>query len=120
MSADSAAGQAGTPKGGRPSLSAERRRRRCIYVAVNDSEYARIARDAAACDRPVAAYVREVVMGHALTPKADRAAARELHYIGVNINQLARMANRTKRLVMAHRLEQLLKEFEEAKAALLS
>ena len=119
MSADSAAGQAGAPKGGRPSLSAERRRRRTIYGAVNDSEYARIARDAAACDRPVAAYVREVVLGHALTPKADRAAARELHYIGVNINQLARMANRTKRLVMAHRLEQQ-QELEEAKAALLT
>ena len=58
MSADSTTGQAaGTPQGGRPSLSAERRRRRTIYVAVNDSEYAWIARDAAACDRPVAAYV---------------------------------------------------------------
>ena len=109
-----------TPNVGRPLLPPSQRRTQRLTLAVTAQEHARLAGEAALADRPVAVYVREVVLGHAMSSKADRAAARELHYIGVNLNQMARVANRTGRLHLAERLEQLLRDVQVAIAGLLS
>jgi len=107
-------------KGGRPSLAANKRRNKTIYVAVTEQEHTRLTQEAATCNRPLATYVREVVLGHSLSSRADRAAARELHYLGVNLNQLARIANRSRQIELEDKLRTLLNDIKQAKETLLS
>ena len=68
---------------------------------------------------PVSRYVREVALGHRLKSRADAMLIHQLNRIGVNINQLAKVANATKRLDAEDRLREVLARLDRALTELL-
>ena len=68
---------------------------------------------------PVSRYVREVALGHRLKSRADAMLINDLNRIGVNLNQLARVANSTHRIDAETQLRQLLARIDRALQELL-
>ena len=101
-------------RGGRPVLPPERRRTRTITVSVHQEEWRVISEKAKAAGLCVSVYAREAALGTRLGMRVNAGVYRELSRIGVNMNQLARVANRTRCLPE----ERLLREAVEALLAM--
>ena len=85
-------------KGGRPPLPANRRRSRTVTVSVNAEEWSAIAGRASETGLCVSVYVRKAALGARMSARVNASVVRQLGRIGANVNQLARVANRTGRL----------------------
>ena len=83
----------GRRSGGRPRVK-ERRDCKCYYIYVTCNERDKIEAMALAAGLRPAGYLRAVGLNKSISWRVNAAAARELRRIGVNLNQLARAANR--------------------------
>ena len=84
-----------------------------IYVRWAPSELARVRMRADSLNLPVSRYVREVALGHRLKSRADAMLIHHLNRIGVTVNQLAKVANATKRLGSEDRLREVLARLDQ-------
>lgn len=78
--------------------AAHPRNRRVPPTRITEEEYAQIAANAQKAEKSMCAYVRQMCLHGKITvkhPRADFELFRELQRIGVNLNQLAKVANQT-------------------------
>ena len=80
-------------RGGRPRLSGEERRAHRIGVSLNEAEREAIMAKAEAVGLRPAAYLRQAGLGARLSARVNDRAYHQLSRIGVNLNQVARVAN---------------------------
>ena len=100
-------------RGGRPRLPGEERRAHRIGVSLNEAEREAIAAKAEAVGLRPAAYLRQAGLGARLSARVNERAYHQLSRIGVNLNQVARVANRAGRLPELGVLQSLLAEVRE-------
>lgn len=97
-----------TGRGGRPPKPAAERRTHRIGVNVNAAERAVIKARAAAAGLSAGVYLRQAGVGARLSSRINDRVYHQLSRIGVNVNQLARVANATGRLPERDTLEAIL------------
>lgn len=102
-----------TGKGGRPALPDSERRTHRIGVNVNDAERALIEAKAEATGLSVGVYLRQAGVGARLSSRVNDRVYHQLSRIGVNVNQMARVANATGRLPELEKLQALLAQILE-------
>ena len=100
-------------RGGRPKLPGKERRAHRIGVSLNEAEREAIAAKAEAVGLRPAAYLRQAGLGARLSARVNERAYHQLSRIGVNLNQVARVANRAGRLPELGVLQALLAEVRE-------
>ena len=100
-------------RGGRPRLSGKERRAHRIGVSLNEAEREAIAAKADAVGLRPAAYLRQAGLGARLSARVNERAYHQLSRIGVNVNQVARVANQAGRLPELGVLQALLAEVIE-------
>ena len=105
-------------KGGRPRLPEGERRTHRIGVSINASERCVIEEKAEAAGLSLALYLREAGLGARLSSRINDKAYHQLSRIGVNVNQMARVANATGRLPEVERLEAILAQVLEIRKQL--
>ena len=93
---------------GRPALPEAERRTRTIGVRVTDAEYDELRANAELVSSTLSEYGRAALLGFRVRAKADDEAIHKLNRIGVNLNQLTRVANATGRIREAEALQQRL------------
>lgn len=97
-----------TARGGRPRLPQAERRVIRVGVNVNVAEYAVIQSRAEAAGMSPAVFLRDAGLGTRIGAKVNGRVYHELSRIGVNLNQLARVANQTGRLPEVKQLQAIL------------
>ena len=97
-------------RGGRPPLPANRRRSRTITVSVHSQEWSTIVGRASEAGLCVSVYVRKAALGARMSAKVNASVIRQLGRIGANMNQLARVANRTGQLPEERYLREVVEE----------
>ena len=100
-------------KGGRPALPDSERRTHRIGVNVNAAERAIIEAKAEAVGLSVGVYLRQAGVGARLSSRVNDRVYHQLSRIGVNVNQMARVANTTGRLPELEKLQTLLAQILE-------
>ena len=106
-------------RGGRPRLpEKERRTYRRFLVATNEAECARIEELAEAAGMKPTAFLRESAIKRTISWRVNAAARRELRRIGVNLNQLTRVANTTGRVEAVEKLNAVIGELRAVLAEL--
>ena len=100
-------------RGGRPSLPRQKRRTYRIGVSLSEAEREVIAAKAEAAGLRPAVYLRAVGLGARLSSRVNDHAYHQLSRIGVNVNQMARVANAAGRLPELGVLEALLAQVRE-------
>ena len=100
-------------RGGRPALPDSERRTHRIGVNVNEAERQVIEAKAEATGLSVGVYLRQAGTGARLSSRASDRLYHELSRIGVNVNQMARMANATGQLPELEKLQVLLAQILE-------
>ena len=102
-----------TGKGGRPALPDSERRTHRIGVNLNDAEREIIEAKAEAAGLSVGVYLRQAGVGARLSSRVNDRVYHGLSRIGVNVNQMARVANATGRLPELEKLQALLAQILE-------
>lgn len=101
-------------KGGRPRKDDMDRRGEQLRVRVRPDELAAIEQRAAACNRALPDYVRELALSGAILVRQFRSFSaidrHDLARIGSNLNQIARICNTTGDSARARNIEVLLAE----------
>lgn len=98
-------------RGGRPRLAdAQRRGHRRYLVSANREEAETIEALAAAAGMAPSAFLRESAVKRTITWRVNAGARRELRRIGVNLNQLTRLAHASGAVAEAGRLADCLAE----------
>ena len=105
-------------RGGRPRLPAHVRRTRSISVSVNGEELSVIEQKAGKAGMSTSVYVRQAALGTKLSARVNDRVYAALGRIGGNLNQLARIANRTRRLPMERYLRDAVEEVLEMRRRL--
>ena len=82
-------------RGGRPKKTGATSRAYRVHVLLTATEKARVRREASAGGLSISEYARRRMLGRRVVPRVDADAERQLRRIGVNLNQLARVANTT-------------------------
>ena len=82
------------------------------------AEKARVRREASAGGLSISEYARRRMLGRSVVPRVDADAERELRRIGVNLNQLARVANTSGQVERGADLDALVAELRCAIAGL--
>ena len=100
-------------RGGRPRLPGEERRAHRIGVSLNEAEREAIAAKADAVGLRPATYLRQAGLGARLSTRVNERAYHQLSRIGVNVNQVARVANAAGRLPELGVLQAILAEVRE-------
>ena len=100
-------------KGGRPALPDSERRTHRIGVNVNEAERAIIEAKAEAAGLSVGIYLRQAGVGARLSSRVNDRVYHQLSRLGVNVNQMARVANATGRLPELEKLQALLAQILE-------
>jgi uncharacterized protein (DUF1778 family) len=101
--------------GGRPRKKPGEGRTAQIHVLLTEAERERIRTWAAETNLTVSDFMRRRALGRPILPRVDGEARRQLRRIGVNLNQLARVANAAGQL--AHE-DELRATVEEIRAVL--
>ena len=102
-----------TGKGGRPTLPDSERRVHRIGVNVNEAERAIIEARAEVVGLSVSVYLRQAGVGAKLSARVNDRVYHGLSHLGVNINQMARVANATGRLPELEKLQAILAQILE-------
>lgn len=84
-------------KSGRPMLIDEERRSYSVRPGFNPHEFEKLEKRAEAAGLDVSEFVRRLALNQQFlaVPQINRQALSELSKIGVNLNQIARIANKT-------------------------
>ena len=82
------------------------------------AEKARVRREASAGGLSISEYARRRMLGRRVVPRVDADAERQLRRIGVNLNQLARVANTSGQVERGADLDALVAELRRAIAGL--
>jgi uncharacterized protein (DUF1778 family) len=101
--------------GGRPKKKPGEGRTAQIHVLLTEAERERIRTWASETNLTVSDFMRRRALGRPILPRVDGEARRQLRRIGVNLNQLARVANMAGQL--AHE-DELRATVEEIRAVL--
>ncbi len=112
------AGQERRRRGGRPPLAEAEQRRHKVTVSLNERERALVEAKAVRAGLPVAAYLRAAGAGRRLDRRINDRVYHQLARIGVNVNQMARVANASGRLPELERLRALSEELLEMRRRL--
>ena len=100
-------------RGGRPRLPEGERRTYRVGVSLSEAEREAVAAKAEAAGLSPAAYLRQAGLGARLSSRVNDRAYHQLSRIGVNVNQMARVANQTGRLPELDVLRAILAEVRE-------
>ena len=100
-------------KGGRPRKAGSQRRSRKYTVSVNQPEREIIEAKAEAAGMSPSVYLRQAGVGARLSSRVNDRVYHQLSRIGVNVNQMARVANATGRLPELEKLQALLAQILE-------
>lgn len=111
---DSAGDEAGDNKGGRPAKPAAEKKTERITVSFTEAQRAGVEAKAEEAGLAVAAFIRSAALGKDVAGKVDAETRRELRRIGVNLNQLAKVANTTGEIEVAERLDIVLDAVNKA------
>ena len=112
------AGQERRRRGGRPPLAEAEQRRHKVTVSLNERERALVEAKAVRAGLPVAAYLRAAGAGRRLDRRINDRVYHQLARIGVNVNQMARVANASGRLPELERLRTLSEDLLEMRRRL--
>ena len=82
-----------TRRGGRPKKTEATSRASRVHVLLTVAEKTRVREAARRGGLSISEYVRRRTLGRPVTSRMDADAERQLRRIGVNLNQLARVAN---------------------------
>ena len=88
-------------------------------IRFHPREWGRVERMARTLRMPPIRFVREAAVGYRLSTRVDDEAVRQLAKAGVNLNQLARVANATGRVGEAAALARVLESIQRALDRLL-
>ena len=105
-------------RGGRPRLAEAEQRRHKVTVSLNDGERSVIEAKAERAGLPVAAYLRAAGAGQRLDRRVNDRVYHQLARIGVNVNQMAHVANASGRLPELGRLRALAEELSAMRRGL--
>ena len=105
-------------RGGRPKKTEATGRDSRVHALFTTAEKARVKRAASAGGLSISEYVRRRTLGRPVTSRVDADAERQLRRIGVNLNQLARIANTSGQVERADELDVLVTELRQAIAGL--
>lgn len=101
-------------RGGRPKKTEAAGRASRVHVLLTATEKARVREAARQGGLSISEYVRRRTLGRAVTSRMDADAERQLRRIGVNLNQLARVANAAGHLERGADLDALVTELRQA------
>lgn len=104
--------------GGRPKMKPGEGRTAQIHVLLTEAERERIRTWAADTQLTVSDFVRRRALGRPILPRVDGEARRQLRRIGVNLNQLARVANTAGQLTHEDALRATVEEIRAVLRAL--
>ena len=90
------------PRGRDPLPENKKRKKRSL--SFSDDEYQRLGELADKANMNKSKFVRRVVFKEKITAKTDMETANELNSIGVNLNQIAKVMNKTGRPVAEEKL----------------
>ena len=108
----------GRKRGGRPRLPDRERRTYRVGVSLSEAERKAVAAKAEAAGLSPAAYLRRTGLGARLSARVNDQAYHQLSRLGVNVNQMARVANRTGHLPELDALRAILAEVLEIREGL--
>ncbi|OZC01126.1 plasmid mobilization protein [Rubricoccus marinus] len=112
------AAQRGRRRGGRPKKAEATGRTSRVHVLLTAAEKARVRREASAGGLSISEYARRRMLGRSVVPRVDADAERQLRRIGVNLNQLARVANTSGQVERGDELDLLVTELRRTIAGL--
>lgn len=101
-------------RGGRPRKEPDEKRNIPQSVHLNQREKEEIERRAERAGLAVSEYIRKRALGRPVKTKVEEKTIREVQRIGVNINQLARWANRGEDEKVRSQIEDAIKELKSA------
>lgn len=105
-------------RGGRPKLDPAKKRSAQLHILLTPAERDRIQQWAASTSLSVSDYVRRRTLGRPIAQRVDIAARGELNRIGVNLNQIARVANEAGQVELAAEARAVFEEVTQAVRAL--
>ena len=118
MSSERSSNQKGSrderPKGGRPPKDESERRTITQSVHLSEEEKEEIERRADRAGLSVSAFFRKRALGKDIKTKVEENVVNELNRIGVNVNQLARWANRGQGRRVQSKLDDVIADLKAA------
>lgn len=101
-------------RGGRPKKTEATGRASRVHVLLTVTEKGRVREAARRGGLSISEYVRRRTLGRPVTSRVDADAERQLRRIGVNLNQLARVANTAGQVERGADLDALVAEIRRA------
>ena len=101
-------------RGGRPKKTEATGRGSRVHMLLTVAEKARVREAARRGGLSISEYVRRRTLGRPVTSRVDADAERQLRRIGVNLNQLARVANAAGQVKRGADLDALVDEIRRA------
>ena len=101
-------------RGGRPKKTEATGRASRVHVLLTVAEKARVREAARRGGLSISEYVRRRTLGRPVTSRVDADAERQLRRIGVNLNQLTRVANAAGQVERGADLDALVAEIRRA------